>query len=69
MAKSEVRPPPAAGDGDGARHLTRAEGSGPLPRVVRSDTLLAGTSQLAIPHNDTLYILRETRYGKLILTK
>ena len=65
MAKGEVSPPPADGD----RHLTRAEGPSPLPRVVRSDALLAGASQLAILHNDTLYFLRETRYGKLILTK
>lgn len=41
----------------------------PLPRVVRSDTLLAGAPQLAILHNETLYFLRLTRFGKLILTK
>ena len=69
MAKGEVWPPPAAGDANGDRHLTRAEGSSPLPRVVCSDELLAGASQLAILHNDKLYFLRETRYGKLILTK
>ena len=69
MAKADDRPSPAGGDADGDRHLTRIEGSSPLPRVVRSDALLAGASQLAILHNNTLYFLRETRFGKLILTK
>jgi hemin uptake protein HemP len=40
-----------------------------LPRVVTSETLLAGASQLAILHKQTLYFLRQTRFGKLILTK
>ena len=39
------------------------------PRVVESTTLFAGRSQLAILHNRTIYFLRETRLGKLILTK
>ena len=39
------------------------------PRVVESATLLAGRSQLAILHRDAIYFLRETRLGKLILTK
>jgi hemin uptake protein HemP len=39
------------------------------PRVVTSESLLAGASQLAILHDRTLYFLRQTRYGKLILTK
>jgi hemin uptake protein HemP len=30
---------------------------------------LGGASQLAILHDRTLYFLRQTRYGKLILTK
>jgi len=38
-------------------------------RVVRSDALFAGASQLAIVHEATTYILRRTRLGKLILTK
>jgi len=37
--------------------------------VVESATLLAGHSQLAILHRDAIYFLRETRLGKLILTK
>jgi len=39
------------------------------PRVVTSDTLLRGESQLAILHERTVYFLRRTRLGKLILTK
>jgi hemin uptake protein HemP len=42
---------------------------GDSPRVVNSDALLAGASQLAILHNQTIYFLRQTRFGKLILTK
>ena len=39
------------------------------PRVIHSTALLAGRSQLAILHNETVYFLRQTRFGKLILTK
>jgi hemin uptake protein HemP len=39
------------------------------PRVVSSESLLAGAAQLAIVHNRTVYYLRQTRLGKLILTK
>jgi hemin uptake protein HemP len=38
-------------------------------RVVTSDALLRGESQLAILHERTVYFLRRTRLGKLILTK
>ena len=34
-----------------------------------SESLLGGAPQLAILHDRTLYFLRQTRYGKLILTK
>ncbi len=43
--------------------------SGAGPRVIHSTALLAGASQLAILHNETVYFLRQTRLGKLILTK
>jgi hemin uptake protein HemP len=39
------------------------------PRMVSSDALLRGETQLAILHEQTLYYLRRTRFGKLILTK
>ena len=44
-------------------------GESATPRVVDSNALLAGQSQLAILHNQTIYFLRQTRLGKLILTK
>ena len=58
----DSRPTPAetAPTGDGARDS---------PRVVTSDALLRGDSQLAILHDQTVYFLRKTRFGKLILTK
>jgi hemin uptake protein HemP len=39
------------------------------PRVVRSDSLFAGATQVAIEHDHAIYFLRQTRSGKLILTK
>jgi len=39
------------------------------PRVVSSERLLCGATQLAIHHKQTVYFLRQTRFGKLILTK
>ena len=53
-----------AADGPDARPSDK-----PLPRVVSSDALLCGATQLAIRHNQTFYFLRQTRFGKLILTK
>ena len=53
-------PPAGASTGDGAANA---------PRVVTSDALLRGDAQLAILHERTLYFLRRTRFGKLILTK
>lgn len=51
-------------------HAARRESrSGSAPRVIHSTALLAGASQLAIMHNQTIYFLRQTRLGKLILTK
>ena len=43
--------------------------SAKAPRVINSSALMAGQSQLAILHNETVYFLRQTRFGKLILTK
>ena len=69
MATEEARP---GGANDAARTGTEAKGAETpdnTPRVVTSESLLAGASQLAILHDRTLYFLRQTRYGKLILTK
>ena len=38
-------------------------------RTITSEALLRGDSQLAILHERTVYFLRRTRLGKLILTK
>ena len=57
----------AAADRAGPRPSSPVEEG--LPRVIESARLLAGASQLAILHNQTVYFLRETRFGKLILTK
>jgi len=38
-------------------------------RVVNSEVLMGGSTQLAIRHNQSIYFLRQTRFGKLILTK
>jgi hemin uptake protein HemP len=62
-------PASAADDGDAGATPGRQESAGAAPRVVSSATLLAGAAQIAIRHRQTLYFLRETRFGKLILTK
>ena len=63
--------PPA--DRDDANAHARSTQSGGVasgtPRVVTSDALLRGDPQVAILHEQTLYFLRKTRFGKLILTK
>ena len=51
------------------RHRRARIETGASPRVVTSDSLLAGATQLAILHNQSIYFLRQTRFGKLILTK
>ena len=38
-------------------------------RIVSSEALFAGRAQIAIRHNQAVYFLRRTRFGKLILTK
>jgi hemin uptake protein HemP len=58
-----------AADLDPAAPSAGQEAKDASPRVVTSDTLLAGASQLAILHKQTTYFLRQTRFGKLILTK
>ena len=43
--------------------------SGELPRRVSSGQLLVGSDRLLIEHQGECYTLRQTRNGKLILTK
>jgi len=64
--RDEMGPEDAPTNGARAREAVRADAG---PRVVTSESLLGGASQLAILHDRTLYFLRQTRYGKLILTK
>jgi hemin uptake protein HemP len=56
----------AAGDSPEGSSDAAPDGA---PRVVTSESLLNGATRLAILHDRTLYYLRQTRYGKLILTK
>jgi hemin uptake protein HemP len=56
----------------GAGALPRAGGSESgtaPPRMIESDQLMRGASLVAIRHENCVYILRKTRFGKLILTK
>ena len=69
MATEEAGPGGANAEARRGTKPERAEGPDNMPRVVTSESLLAGASQLAILHDRTLYFLRQTRYGKLILTK
>jgi hemin uptake protein HemP len=46
-----------------------AEAGNATPRIIESDQLMRGASLVAIRHENCVYILRKTRFGKLILTK
>jgi hemin uptake protein HemP len=48
---------------------TTAPMTASAPQVVDSRTLLQPGQSVVIRHNGVLYTLRETRQGKLILTK
>jgi len=70
MAMQADSPPPRDRDASPPEPTAQREPrTGVAPRVVHSAALLAGASQLAIIHNETIYFLRQTRLGKLILTK
>lgn len=69
MTTEHGAPSGAAEAGGAAVAPARGSAAGASPRVVTSASLLAGTAQLAILHKQTVYFLRETRFGKLILTK
>ena len=45
------------------------EGETAGPRRLRSSELLGGDGRVAIEHRGELYTLRQTRNGRLILTK
>jgi hemin uptake protein HemP len=66
MATPDGRPSRAD---DATVDTTPSRDAALLPRAVSSEALLAGASRLAIVHNSTVYYLRQTRLGRLILTK
>lgn len=60
-AESSTRPSPATASAN-------ASGRCPLGEI-NSRTLLAGMDCIAIRHGESVYWLRATRQGKLLLTK
>ncbi len=68
MSSSDDHDRTTAGDKSAGQRCHRDQDTA-SPRVVDSTSLLEGRSQLAILHNETVYFLRQTRFGKLILTK
>jgi hemin uptake protein HemP len=56
-------PPPAARD-----QATSGSRPEPLP-PIKSEALFCGAAELQIEHRGSLYRLRQTALGKLILTK
>ena len=74
MSRNESKPivdPNAAADAASAVARTGPSARGPVDSGagVRSSTLLLGRDAITIEHNGRLYQLRQTRQGKLILTK
>lgn len=64
--RSDAGPAPAhVAGGSPCREATIVDS----PPVINSDVLFSGAPYLAILHNQTIYFLRQTRLGKLILTK
>jgi hemin uptake protein HemP len=49
--------------------LMRSDLGLPADRIVSSDTLFQGTREIGIEHYGSLYRLKITRQGKLILNK
>lgn len=60
-------PDPAAQQADVARALPSR--TAPAPACIDSTALFAGAVEIQIDHRGTLYRLRQTALGKLILTK
>ena len=60
---------PIVSDSTDSRCGKAASATATGDRVLASETLLAGGRKLVIEHRGERYWLRETRQGKLILTK
>lgn len=61
-----------SGASEGAREAAGTVGDAPLaaiPKVVSFDSLCRCGDEVWIEHGGTIYRLRRTRLGKLILTK
>ncbi|MFI4876614.1 MAG: hemin uptake protein HemP [Blastopirellula sp. JB062] len=63
--KSNVDNHASANDAD----ANQPPAAGPNAKIVDSDSLMAGNSEILISHKGAFYRLRETRSGKLILQK
>jgi hemin uptake protein HemP len=70
-----VRPPKAPGRDDAAAAMPPAappaapSPTAGAPRPISSDALFGGASEVHIAHRGSLYRLKQTALGKLILTK
>ena len=60
---------PAVGQADRRRRRRALISALPAGRVVTSDTLFQGSREIGIEHYGSLYRLKITRQGKLILNK
>jgi len=61
----EDPPPPASARPRGEPRAAPARPGGPIP----SESLFAGAKEVQIEHRGSLYRLKQTALGKLILTK
>jgi hemin uptake protein HemP len=68
MSQAPSGEPPNTSDIDDGLRVDDS-GDHAVPRAISSEALLNGATQLAIRHHQTIYFLRQTRFGKLILTK
>jgi hemin uptake protein HemP len=57
------------GLGDREKPTAEPRADAPVPAVLRSEKLLGAAREIVIDHRGTLYRLRLTNAGKLILTK
>lgn len=68
MSSSTGSHAPSPGPDESLRSTASPAGSSPRPRVPSTD-ILRGSAEVEIDHRGTLYRLRVTSLGKLILTK
>ena len=68
MRSPNVPHAPSPGTDESMRSAASPAASVPRPRVASTD-ILRGSAEVEIDHRGTLYRLRVTSLGKLILTK